>query len=222
MAMTGRSRLGRSDQQMTERDGMNLWLRLIWCLVAALFGRRLDPSTDLSLLHFRVWPQDLDPSLHMNNGRYLTLMDLGRLDVLARSGLLAAARRHRWTPIASGIQIRFRRELRLWQKYRLETRLVSWQSQLVVMEQRFVFEGGPFAGQTAAHALFKGGLYDRSARRFVDLQRMMSEIGVLAQSPALTADVTAFLASDDTMRQVQKSASAESDGAMQQHTTPSP
>ena len=185
---------------------MNLWLRMWRCLVKALFGPRLDPSKDESLVHFRVWPHDLDPSMHMNNGRYLALMDLGRLDMLARSGLLAAAWRNQWTPIASGIQIRFRRELRLWQKFRLETRLVSWQSQLVVMEQRFIFEGGPLTGQTAAHALFKGGLYDRSARRFVDLQRMMAEIGVAAQSPALTADVTAFLASDDAMRQMQKSA----------------
>ena len=181
---------------------MNLWLRLLRCLVAAFFGRPLDPRQGVSRLTFRVWPHDLDPSLHMNNGRYLTLMDLGRLDVLARSGLLRAAWRHGWTPIASGIQIRYRRELRLWQTFRIETRLVGWQTHLVIMEQRFVIETGPYAGQTAAIALFKGGLYDRAERRFIDVNRLMIEADVKAESPALTPDVVAFLASDDAMRQV--------------------
>ncbi len=182
---------------------MNLWLRLLRCLVAAFLGRPLDPGEGISRLTFRVWPHDLDPSLHMNNGRYLTLMDLGRLDVMARSGLLRAAWHHGWTPIASGIQIRYRRELRLWQTFRIETRLAAWQTHLVVMEQRFVIETGPYAGQTAAIALFKGGLYDRAERRFIDVARLMSEVGVNVERPAVTPDVAAFLASDDAMRQAQ-------------------
>jgi acyl-CoA thioesterase FadM len=182
---------------------MNLWLRLLRCLIFALFGSRLDPSEGMSRLSFRVWPHDLDASLHMNNGRYLTLMDLGRLDIMARSGLLRAAWRHGWTPIASGIQIRYRRELRLGQKFRIETRLVAWQTHLVVMEQRFIVESGSYIGQAAATALFKGGLYDRSQRRFIDVARLMSEVGVEAQSQPMTADVAAFLASDDALRQRQ-------------------
>jgi acyl-CoA thioesterase FadM len=186
---------------------MNLWLRLLRCLICSLVGGRLDPGEGVSCLKFRVWPHDLDPSMHMNNGRYLTLMDLGRLDVMARSGLLRAAWRHGWTPIASGIQIRFRRELRLWQTFRIETRLVTWQTHLVVMEQRFMIESGPYAGQTAATALFKGGLYDRSQRRFIDVARLMSEVGVTVESPPMTPAVAAFLASDDAMRVAQAAGS---------------
>ena len=55
---------------------MNLILRMIKVLVAALFGQRLG-VLDSSILTFRVWPNDLDINLHMNNGRYLTIMDLG-------------------------------------------------------------------------------------------------------------------------------------------------
>jgi acyl-CoA thioesterase FadM len=182
---------------------MNLWLRLLWCLFAARFGRALSMPSEVSELTFRVWPHDLDPSWHMNNGRYLTIMDLGRLDVLARSGLLRAAMRNRWTPIASGIQIRFRRELRLFQTFRLETRLLTWEKHLVVMEQRFVITSGPHAGQAAAHALFKGGLYDRAQRRFVEVARLMREIGVHAASPPPSPEVAAFLASDEALRQTQ-------------------
>jgi hypothetical protein len=65
-----------------------------------------------------------------------------------------------------------------------------------------VIETGPYAGQTAAIALFKGGLYDRAERRFIDVNRLMMEADVKAESPTLTSDVVAFLASDDAMRQV--------------------
>jgi len=49
---------------------MNLWFRLVWLLVSSRFGPRLEPLADPSRLGFRVWPHDLDTSLHMNNGRY--------------------------------------------------------------------------------------------------------------------------------------------------------
>jgi hypothetical protein len=56
---------------------MNLWLRLFWLALALLWRRKLDPRHDVSRLTFRVLPTDLDLNGHMNNGRYLTIMDLG-------------------------------------------------------------------------------------------------------------------------------------------------
>lgn len=183
---------------------MNLWLRLLGILLTARRRGPLVLPTDASSLYFRVWPHDLDLSLHLNNGRYLTLMDLGRLDILARSGLLREVWHHKWTPIASAISIRFRRELRSWQKFRLETRLLCWDASNVVMEQTFWIEGGPRNGQVAARALFKGGLYDRRDKKFVEIARLMTLTGVSAISPALTADVAAFLKADEGLKQGSK------------------
>jgi len=70
---------------------MNLWLRLLGVILASLWRPRFDPVRDVSRLTFRVWLHDLDTSLHMNNGRYWTLMDLGRTDLMLRSGLWRAA-----------------------------------------------------------------------------------------------------------------------------------
>lgn len=137
----------------------------------------------------------------MNNGRYLTLMDLGRLEVMVRSGLWRAAARHGWTPIASAIKIRFRREMRLLDRFRVETRLVAWDRTFVVMEQVFYLDGGAQADTVAARALFKGGLYDRKARQFVPIARLMQEIGAEAESPPLTPEVAAFLAADAALKQ---------------------
>ncbi len=180
---------------------MNLWLRLLWLLLTGWRRTALALPGDASQLPFRVWPHDLDISLHMNNGRYLTLMDLGRTDLMLRSGLWRAVWRHKWTPIASAITIRYRRELRPFQKFRLETRLLTWDDTLVVMEQNFLIVGGRRDGHVAAHALFKGGLYDRAKGAFVPVAVLMQTIGVSAESPRPAPDVDAFLHADDQMKQ---------------------
>ena len=179
---------------------MNLWLRLIWYLLTLWRRSAIQLPDGTSRLNFRVLPTDLDTSAHLNNGRYLALMDLGRLDILVASGLWRAALRHKWTPVASAIKIRFRRELRLFQRFELATRIVAWDATNVVMEQHFIFKDGPKAGQIAAQALFKGGLYDRALKCFVPIERLMSEVGVQSASPPLTADVDAFLKADDELK----------------------
>jgi acyl-CoA thioesterase FadM len=180
---------------------MNLWFRLFWLLLTARMRGQLDLPRESSQLGFRVWPHDLDLSLHLNNGRYLTLMDLGRLDVMVRSGLWRQVLRHKWTPIASAITVRFQRELRPFQKFRLDTKLLCWDASLVVMEQRFLIDGGPRDGQTAARGLFKGGLYDRKDRKFIQIAQLMALLGVSEISPPATPEVEAFLHADDQLKQ---------------------
>jgi len=180
---------------------MNLWLRILWYLLRLHGKPGLKMPDDTSIVRFRVWPTDLDTSAHMNNGRYLTLMDLGRLDVMVRSGLWRPILRHKWTPIATAVMIRFRRELRLWQRFRLESRIVAWDESTVVMEQVFAIDGGRRDGQVAARALFKGGLYDRDQRRFVTISRLMAEIGVVAESPPASPEIDAFLHADEQLKQ---------------------
>ncbi len=179
---------------------MNLWLRLIWYALTTWRRPALNPAQAVSVLEFSVSLLDLDLSLHMNNGRYLQLMDLGRLDFLVRSGLWRAVRRHGWTPIASAVAIRYRRELRPLVRFRLETRLVSWAEASVVMEQVFVLMSGPQRGQVAARALFKGGIYSRAERKFVDTGRLMREIGVTAESPPISPEIEAFLKADGALK----------------------
>lgn len=179
---------------------MNLWLRLIWLLLTAPRRPKLAVPADTSTLVLRVLPTDLDLSLHMNNGRYLTIMDLGRIDLLIRSGLGRAVWQNGWTPVANAVVMRFRRELRAFDRYRLETRVVGWLEEAVLMEQIFVFDRGDREGQVAARALFKGALYDRKAKRYVPVAQLMETLGATAESPLPTPEVEAFLAADRAMR----------------------
>ncbi|MFA5952694.1 MAG: thioesterase family protein [Hyphomicrobium sp.] len=180
---------------------MNLWLRLIWLLIAAPWRPRIALPDGTSVVHCRVLPLDLDLSAHMNNGRYLAVMDLGRLDLMLRGGLWRAVIKHKWTPVASAAVIRFRRELRIFERYRLESRIACWSEHSVVIEQTFQFVSGERQSQVAARALFKGGLYDRKAGQFVPIARLMAELGTNGTSPAPTPEIEAFLATDTAIRQ---------------------
>lgn len=179
---------------------MNLWLRLVWLLTTLRLRPPLALPDGVSRLNLRVWPLDLDAVGHMNNGRYLTIMDLGRFDMVLRSGLWSAVMRHKWMPVGSAIKIRYRREMRLFEPFVLETRIVAWEQLYVVMEQVFRFASGPKKDQVAAHALFKGGFYDRKARQYIPVKRLMDEMGVTAASPPITPEVEAFLKADDELK----------------------
>src|SRR5262245_47864407 len=140
---------------------MNLWLRLLLVLMRSSRGPTLAAPLGVSSLRLRVWPNDLDVLMHMNNGRYVTIMDLGRVDLMIRMGLWRVILRQRWTPVVGTAHVLFRRELGVFQRYRLDTRIAGWAGQLAVIEQIFVIDDGPRLGQIAAIGLVRAGLYDR-------------------------------------------------------------
>jgi acyl-CoA thioesterase FadM len=179
---------------------MNLWLRVLHLIVTSIFRARLDPVRDVSRLTFRVWPHDLDTSLHMNNGRYWTLMDLGRTDMMIRSGLWQPVLRHGWVPVVSAGQIRFRRELRPFRSFTLETRILTWSDSHVVMEHRLVSKAEDDSPILNAIALVRAGLYDRAERRFVPMERLLGEVGIEAEAPAAAPEVEAFLRAEETLK----------------------
>ncbi len=112
--------------------------------VQARRGRRLAP-TDVGRVTLTTMPTDLDLLRHMNNGRYLSLMDLGRWDLLIRTGLAGAMRRHGWYAVVSSETISFRKSLHPWQRFTLESRLLGHDEKAVYMEHRCVVDGEIYA-----------------------------------------------------------------------------
>ncbi|WP_114944761.1 thioesterase family protein [Microvirga calopogonii] len=179
---------------------MNLWLRVLHLIIASLFRPRLDAVRDVSRLTYRVWPHDLDTSLHMNNGRYWTLMDLGRSDIMIRSGLWRPILRHGWVPVVGAGQIRFRRELRPFRPFTLETRILTWSDSHVVMEHRLVSTGRDGSPILNAIALVRAGIYDRRERGFVPVSRLLAEVGIQEKAPSVTPEVEAFLRAEEALK----------------------
>lgn len=177
---------------------MNLWFRLLHLLLCSVFRPKLAAPFGVSRVAFRVLPNDLDSNLHMTNGRYWNIFDLGRLDLILRMGLGRVALREKWAPIVGAGTIQFRRELKPFQRFTLETRLVGWVGTRVIMEQRVLLG----EEKIATRALLVTGIYDRRQRRFVDMPRMMQSIGAEdVPSPALSKAAEALLAADAALKQ---------------------
>lgn len=156
---------------------MNLYFRLLWLLLRIL---RLPQRGlfDESRVAFRVMPNDCDINFHMNNGRYLSFMDLGRVHLMRQSRLLSAILREQWMPVLAAAEITFVRSLVPLQRFELATRLVSWDEKYFYLEQRF--EAGD---RICAHAFVKGVFLKRG--RVVPNQEVVAAIGYRDAPPAM-------------------------------------
>jgi acyl-CoA thioesterase FadM len=134
---------------------MVLLLRTLWKGLTLRLRRALEPL-GTSVLAFRVWPNDLDVNVHMNNGRFLSVMDLGRFDLTFRTGLGRAMLRNRWKPLVGAVTMRYRRSLDPFERYELHTRLLGWDAKWFFLEQRFLKRGGDLAAEGVVRALFRG------------------------------------------------------------------
>ncbi|TBT82868.1 thioesterase [Propioniciclava sinopodophylli] len=128
---------------------MNLYWRLLLLRLRLLTARRVGPW-DTVRTPFRVVPTDLDLLLHMNNGKYLTLMDLGRMDLMLRSGMWAKVTERGWYPVVAGQTITYRRSLNPFQRFDLLTRVLGVDDRWIYLDQTFV------VGETVhAHAVVR-------------------------------------------------------------------
>ena len=97
---------------------MNLYFRLIWALLRAWRKPAIAPGDTISR-EMRVWPNNLDVNGHMNNGRYLTVVDLMLIEYFIRMGFFRAMLKNGWRPMSGGTFVTYRRGLQPLQRYEL-------------------------------------------------------------------------------------------------------
>ncbi len=175
---------------------MNLWLRLLRYLVTCWLTKADKDPHAKSVWRFRVWLTDLDINGHVNNGRFLELMDLGRFDYFWRSALRGTIFQLRSVPVMGGVMIRYRLPLELLQCIDLETRLLGFEDKWMVIEQRFVFTKGVMKGVVAAIAISKNGFYDRTSKTIIDPVKVFEQRGLALPSGEMPAAVHNWRAAD--------------------------
>jgi YbgC/YbaW family acyl-CoA thioester hydrolase len=116
-------------------------IQLTW---ASLRPRKPVPGQGLldpSVTRLRVHPGDLDLYLHVNNGAYLQMMDVGRSNYLADVDGFRRLRPHRWYPVVAASTVRYKRSLRLGDRVTLTSRVLGWDERVVYLEQVFTRRG---------------------------------------------------------------------------------
>ncbi|MEM9744187.1 MAG: thioesterase family protein [Pseudomonadota bacterium] len=171
---------------------MNLYLRLLWALCSGV-QRGSIPHDATALSSFRVLPHDLDLFGHMNNGRYLQIMDVARAEWMLRSGVFRCMREHQWTAVLGGNMTRFRRSLRLWQRYAVSSRLVCWDERWFYFEHRFV----DHRGQALAIGVSRAGL--RNARAWVPASDVAARVAPGAESAEMPGYLKRWVCNEAAM-----------------------
>ena len=141
---------------------MHMIFRTLWHLLfVGSRGSHLSFS-DVGRSRFRVWPTDLDLLNHVNNGKYLSLMDIARVDLIQRNGVLRLFKQENWYPVVVGQTISYRKSLNPWQRFWIETRILGFDEQAVYMEQRFVRPDAQRRPEIHARAIVRARILRRT------------------------------------------------------------
>lgn len=167
------------------------FLRLGW----QFFRHRNDPPLGLFDTHESrhvCWPWDLDPWWELNNGRTLTLYDLGRLPLGKRAGLLRALKQNRWGLTVAGSSTRYRRRVRAFEAITMRSRAVGWDARFFYIEQAMFKRDG----EAASHVLIRSAVTGRDG--IVPPQRLAEALGHDGPPPPLPDWVIAWAEADAT------------------------
>lgn len=163
---------------------------LLHSLVLAPRAPRLSLD-GVSRSAFRVWPTDLDILLHMNNGKYLSIMDVARYELMQRTGITKVFSRKQWYPVVVGQTISYRKSLNPWMRFEIESHILGFDEQAVYIEQRFVRADPEGSPEIYARAVIRGRILKRSGG-VVPVAELIRHTGADAYSFTVPDDVLAW------------------------------
>ncbi|MEM6482720.1 MAG: acyl-CoA thioesterase [Pseudomonadota bacterium] len=133
------------------------FIRMAWQLYQT---RKLPPMGvfDTHVSHHICLPWDIDLWLELNNGRTLTLFDLGRIPMAARAGLIALLKDKGWGLTMAGASVRYRHRIRMFERIEMRSRTVWWDDKFIYIEQSM----WKADGRCANHILYRAAITGQS------------------------------------------------------------
>lgn len=145
----------------------------------------LDPH----ISHHMCLPGDLDPWLELNNGRTLTLYDLGRIPMAKRMGLNKILRAQGWGLTVAGASTRYRRRVTAFQRFEMVSRCIGWDARFLYMEQS-MWRGS----ECTSHMLLRSAIASKAG--IVAPEKLLAALGQPQESPRLPDWSAAWIAAD--------------------------
>lgn len=95
-------------------------------------------------------PVDLDVWMELNNGRTLTLYDLGRIPLVRRVGFLDMLKNGGWSFTVAGSSVRYRKRVTVFNKLEMRSRIVGRDKRFLYIVQNMWHKG-----EATSSALFR-------------------------------------------------------------------
>lgn len=151
---------------------MNLYFKFIALIIKRLFSKKPLGLTENCISHFRVSLWDLDLNFHMNNGRFFSVMDLGRFDLLMRTGSFFRLFSNGYYPVVLSESMVFKKSLGYFQKYEVDTCIEAWDKDFFYITQKFCRNG-----EIVASGNIRGCFKKRGKKGIVKIKEVFEFIG---------------------------------------------
>lgn len=165
-------------------------MNLFWRSLFVFFFSKFSPACDIfteTTIKLRVLPTDIDVLWHMNNGRYLSIMDLGRINLMVRTKFTKLLAQHGLYPVIASEMIRFKQSIGFMQKYILTTKILGWDTKFFYVEHSFKMKE-----KLCALAIVKVRFLARVKTNSLTPQMVLDIAGLNVASPQLPEYVNAW------------------------------
>ncbi len=150
-------------------------LRIAKEMIRAKFMPPLDlEGTHVS--HHICWPIDLDLNFEMNNGRVLSVYDIGRIPLAIRIGLGRVMIKNRWGFAMAGASVRYRRRILPFDRFEIHSRNVARDDKFFYIEQTVWKKG-----EAASNIVYRAAVTNKNG--LVPTQVIAEAMGVPDWNP---------------------------------------
>jgi acyl-CoA thioesterase FadM len=161
---------------------------------AALKARK-SPQIGLfetHISHHYCMPWDIDLWAELNNGRTLTLYDLGRIPMSIRNGTAQAAKSGGFGMVVAGASVRYRKRITMGTRLEIHSRPLGFDDKFFYVEQSMWRPNG----ECANHILIRGAIVKKG--KMVSPIELLSHIDIDPNltSPTLPDWVQAWICAD--------------------------
>jgi len=141
--------------------------------------------------HHICWPVDIDFNLEMNNGRVLTVYDIGRIPLAVRTGLLRVMMKRKWGFAMAGASVRYRKRILPFDRFEVHSRSVARDEKFFYIEQTVWKKG-----EAASNIIYRSAVTSKG--KLVPTQIVAEAMDVPDWNPTPPDWVANWIEAEDT------------------------
>ena len=131
-------------------------IRILRCYLSSKFLDRINLEDESSLV-FRASIFDIDPLVEINNGRYLTLADIGRFNHGFRTGFFKKSRENNLYFTVVGLNAKYRYRIPFGKKFTMTTKIIYYDDKWIYYHHNFIFNNRITTSLLARTGVLKNG-----------------------------------------------------------------